>query len=803
MNPNTTSNEQRPWLEDGGEAGAIVRSIDWAKTPLGAIDTWPASLKALVGMVLHAEHPMLLWWGSELRQFYNDSYIPSLGAKHPAAMGERGDGKPIEAEDQLVSIVRNGRIEDVYWTYSYSPVFDESESVAGMLVVCTETTSRVLAERRHRAVQLLAKQTSLATTHDEVLNALRALFDETKDDVPFVLVYAVDERGELIIRSSIGMTEDRTRAIDTMVRPLLSTAASQAPVAIDASSCAYVASIDDGKNTRVGYAVFGLSPRRAFDDAYRAFLQQLIDQVSMARRRIEIDRTKQALVEERNSLLLQAPIATALLRGPTHIFEVVNPLFCRMVNRTDLVGKAYVEAFPEVATSSLPAVLDNVYRTGQPFFSGKMLVPIDKRGNGTLEDCFFTFNLEALRNATGQVYGMMAVALEITDLVKARQATEKAQQEHEGLLVEAQQASRAKDEFFAMLGHELRNPLAPIVTALHLMRQHSSGAASREQQIIERQVGHLVRLVDDLLDVSKIARGKIVLKKEGVDIHDVVANAVEIVSDLFEEHRHRLSLDVPDSGASVTGDPVRLVQVVANLLTNAARYTEPGGNISVHAKREDEDIVLTVKDNGTGIDAELLPRIFDLFVQGRRNTDRKEGGLGLGLALVRSLVTMHGGAVVARSEGIGHGSEFEIRLPARENKAIRSTRTPNKDFRTRPISKRILVVDDNVDSAEMMRAMLESIGHVVALAHDGPEALTVAAEFVPDVALLDIGLPVMDGYELGRRLLTAEPTLKCRLIALTGYGQEHDRAQSKASGFEAHLVKPVDMHDLLDLISAS
>ena len=278
------------------------------------------------------------------------------------------------------------------------------------------------------------------------------------------------------------------------------------------------------------------------------------------------------------------------------------------------------------------------------------------------------------------------------------------------------------------------------------------GRPNREQEIIERQVGHLVRLVDDLLDVSKITRGKIALRKEPVEIAGVIAKALEMASDLFEQRRHRLSIDAPAQGLRVEGDPVRLAQVIANLLTNAARYTEPGGLVSVRAFLDGSDVVVVVKDSGAGIAPDLLPRVFDLFVQGQRSTDRKEGGLGLGLALVRSLVELHGGTSVARSDGPGKGSEFEIRLPAtaRAADAVPAVRAPAAKAAT--ASRRVLVVDDNVDSAELLREMLQWVGHEVAIAHDGPSALATAEWFAPDVAILDIGLPVMDGYELGRRL---------------------------------------------------
>jgi len=278
-----------------------------------------------------------------------------------------------------------------------------------------------------------------------------------------------------------------------------------------------------------------------------------------------------------------------------------------------------------------------------------------------------------------------------------------------------------------------------------------------------------------------------------------VAKAVQMASDLFEQRRQHLTIDVPHSGMRVDGDPVRLAQVVANLLTNAARYTPPGGAISVRAVHAGDSVAIIVKDNGVGIEADMLPRVFELFVQGQRGTDRAEGGLGLGLTLARSLVAMHGGTLVARSAGAGAGSEFEIVLPSTSS----SSATPKAPARSaRPVlPRRVLVVDDNTDAAEMLTDVLRAAGHVVAVANDGPAALALAAGFDPDVALLDIGLPVMDGHELAKQLRAAPGTARCRLIALTGYGQESDRSRSNAAGFEAHIVKPVVIADLLQTIA--
>jgi signal transduction histidine kinase len=375
---------------------------------------------------------------------------------------------------------------------------------------------------------------------------------------------------------------------------------------------------------------------------------------------------------------------------------------------------------------------------------------------------------------------------------------------------EAEAGSRAKDEFLAMLGHELRNPLSPILTALHLMRMRAgdasgasgaSGAFGKERTIIERQVQHLVRLVDDLLDVSRITRGKVELARRPVEIGAVVVKAIEMASPLLEARKHRLGVEVAAEGLLVDGDEHRLAQVVGNLLTNAAKYTDPGGDIRISAALSDGEVVLCVKDTGMGIGADLLPKVFDSFVQGKRALDRSEGGLGLGLAIVRSIVEMHGGRVSASSEGHGKGSEMVVRLPAilRAFAAPEPGSAPMAEGHAKARSRRVLVVDDNRDAAETLAEMLRTFGHAVHVALDGPSALAIAATFDPEVAVLDIGLPVMDGYELAGRI-AREGAPRPYLVALTGYGQESDRLRARQAGFDEHFVKPVELTRVVDLI---
>jgi signal transduction histidine kinase/HAMP domain-containing protein len=361
-------------------------------------------------------------------------------------------------------------------------------------------------------------------------------------------------------------------------------------------------------------------------------------------------------------------------------------------------------------------------------------------------------------------------------------------------------ANRAKDEFLAMLGHELRNPLAPIVTALHLMARRGHDGAAAERRIIERQVAHLLRLVDDLLDVSRIARGKIQIEQERVDMRGVVERALELTQPALERRTRALEISLPPGPVWVRGDAVRLAQVVSNLVTNAAKFTPPDERIALRLAEDERGVELMVEDAGSGIAPELLPRVFDLFTQGEQGIDRRAGGLGLGLAIVRTLVQLHGGTVRADSEGVGRGSRFVVRLPA-----ARAADPPAPEPATPPAAAvraaRVLLVDDNADAADTLAELMHEAGHEVCIAGDGPAALAALDRFTPEIALLDIGLPGMDGYELAGRLRADPRVLGLRLVALTGYGREADRARALASRFDEHLVKPVAPERLLEVVA--
>jgi PAS domain S-box-containing protein len=402
-----------------------------------------------------------------------------------------------------------------------------------------------------------------------------------------------------------------------------------------------------------------------------------------------------------------------------------------------------------------------------------------------------------IASSDAEVLGCVISFVDITDRKRTAEERLRLLESATAARIEAEAANRAKDEFLAMLGHELRNPLAPISTALELMNQRADDSSRREREVITRHVKHVVTLVGDLLDVSRIAQGKVQLDRRPVDLAGAIAKAIEAAAPLIEERRHQLIVDV-SPGLLVNADETRICQVISNLLTNAAKYTPLGGRISIAAARDSSEITIVVRDSGMGIPSELLPNLFDLFVQGRRTLDRAEGGLGLGLSIVRSLVTLHGGSVRARSDGPQSGSEFEVRLPALTAADAVDTRR-NTPVPGHPVlrDRRVLVVDDNVDAADLLSDALEQLGYETRTAYNGPSALDVAATFDPDIALLDIGLPAMDGYELARRLRGCQPSGKpLRLIAVTGYGRDSDRTQTRDAGFDGHLVKPIELAGL-------
>ena len=460
---------------------------------------------------------------------------------------------------------------------------------------------------------------------------------------------------------------------------------------------------------------------------------------------------------------------------------------------SEIIGRHFSTFYPEldVAAGKCEHELEVAGRTGRFEDEGWR---VRKDGSQFWANVVIT----ALRDPSGRLIGFGKVTRDLTE--------RKAAEEETTARKAAEQANRTKDEFLAMLGHELRNPLAPIVSAIQLLKLRGDKRSAREHEVIERQVNQMIRLVDDLLDVSRISRGKIELKRAAIDLRDALAKATEIAIPLFERKSQSFEVRVPSHPLVVDGDEARLTQVFANLLTNASKYTDDSGRIALIVRHDRTHIVVEVQDNGIGIAPELLPRVFELFVQAYQDADRAEGGLGIGLTLVRSLVEMHGGEVVARSGGLRAGSTFVVRLPAVEQPleldAEPARRVPAAEIAV-GARRQILLVDDNEDARMLLAEVLATFGHHVQAAADGPAALALLDGFKPDVAILDIGLPGMDGYELANRIRSLPDHKQVRLLALTGYGQPEHARSTRDAGFDVHLVKPIDVQRLLAHIAAS
>jgi signal transduction histidine kinase len=813
-------------LDSDSVCGTLIRSVEWSKTPVGVPENWPLTLRTTLAMMLHSRHPMFLWWGDELVQFYNDAYLPSFGrGKHPAAMGQRGAdcwqeiwpiiwpqiddvmhrGKSSWNEDQLVPIFRNGRIEDVYWTYGYSPVFDEAGAIAGTLVVCTETTPRVLAERRLKAILALSEKTALANDRTVLLNTVADVLAQHPDDIPFALIFDRNASdASLQLAKCIGLDEHAQSTLGVRLRDYLnapaagtvSGAVSFSEDGIEPASYGYVVALAESTAaTSNGFVAFGLSPRLPLDDAYRIYLHQFGHGISQgfARLRVEMDRTRllgevKAEQERLRNLFAQAPAFMCALEGPTHVFTLANERYYQLIGCRDIIGKPVALAIPEAAGQGFFELLDKVYTSGESYFGYDLPILLARHDLEPPEERFVDFVYQASHRPDGTISGILVHGIDQTERRRAASAL--------------QEADRRKDEFLALLAHELRNPLAPIRSYARALERLPPESASVKQAalVINRQVGQMVRLIDDLLDVSRISTGKVELQRSRMELAPVVQQAVEAARPFYEERGVELTITLPGQPVHLHCDAPRLAQIVGNLLHNAAKFTQRGGQVQLTVEREGERANIRVLDNGIGIAANALTSIFTMFTQADTSLERERGGLGIGLALVRSFVELHGGTVEAYSAGPGAGSEFVVRLPILLVEAGASDEGDAAAGR-RTRAYRILVVDDNHDGCDSMASLLNLEGHSVRTEYDGASAIATAATFKPEVILMDLGMPKMNGYDACRHIREQAWGKDMLIVAMTGWGQEEDKLRGKQAGFDAHLVKPVDPDELQDMLA--
>ena len=779
------------FLGTSGGVAARMRALDWSATPLGVPATWPRALRTVVSLMLASKFPMFVAWGRELTFLYNDAYAEILGQKHPWALGQPfqaiwgeiwGDLEPLVAralsgegtyqEDLPLLMRRKGYDEQTWFTFSYSPVHGDDGEVAGMYCVCTETTAAVLARRQR----------------DGELERLRTLFQQAPGLIAvlrgpdFVFELANDAYQELV-----GARDLLGRSVSEALPEVSGQGFMELLGEVYRSGTAY---IGRGVAVRLHRS---RGPESQMEERYVDFIYQpILD---------EAGHVSGIFVE--GSDVTEAVQATAALReSEQRMLQLANTIqHLAWMAKPDGIPVwfndrwyAYTGTTPEqmhgagwaslVHPDDLPAEIarwEVCMRTGQPY-EGEMRL---RGGDG--EYRLFHGVAAPVRDGSGNIVQWFGTNTDVTEMRAAQRA-----------LLEA---SRRKDEFLAMLAHELRNPLAPISTAAHLLRAigNDDPRVQQASAIISRQVGHMVALVDDLLDVSRVTRGLVELQPEPLDLASVVADAVEQVRPVHESRGHALHISLPDPPPRLVGDRTRLTQVVCNLLHNAAKYTPPGGRIDLRAVAGGGRLRLSVEDNGIGIEAGLLPEVFTLFTQAARTPDRQQGGLGIGLALVRGLVELHGGTVSAHSDGPGLGARFTIDLPLAPPGMPRQA--PAQEVAAVGVRGcRIMVVDDNLDAAQSLAELLAEQGYTVAVHDDPATALAAANTERHDALVLDIGMPGMDGCELARRIRAGAASADALLIALTGYGQPQDRAHSFEAGFDAHLVKPAELAELLALL---
>jgi signal transduction histidine kinase len=587
----------------------LIRVFPWAQTAVGPPDSWPRSLHTVLNLMLSSQHPMFLWWGPELVQFYNDGYRPSLGEdRHPAALGAEGRafwagiwpaiGPQIEAVmergestwnvDHLVPIARNHRIEEVYWTYGYSPVLDDDGRVGGTVVIVQETTTRVVNQRRMELLQALADRANAeARTVQDVCRVTGELLTRYNGDIAFALVYMLDDDGHTLrCMTSAGCLDEIERpmtldiddqAANTTRWPLRAVMSSgRAEMVADlegsygavpggrwsepAQAAMVLPILAPGQEQTAGILIAGLSPRLPFDDSYRDFLRLLTGQIGNALAHAQSYHREQAAREQLERLFEQAPAAIALLRGPNHVYTLANPHYLDLVGRRDVLAKPIRDAFPELAGQGIFELLHQVYSTGEPFVGDAVPVQLDRRGVGTLDTVYFDFVYAPMYDRAGAIEGIFVHAYDVTSQVRARQV--------------AEAATRAQDEFLSIASHELRNPVAGIKGTAQLLRRLQRSGRLDDERLdryvtsIEMGSNRLATLTEDLLDVSRLQRGELPLRPRMTDLAALIQ---DVIVRLPDQARQRVHLDLAADVGPILLDPDRVEQIVVNLLDNAIK----------------------------------------------------------------------------------------------------------------------------------------------------------------------------------------------------------------------------------------
>jgi PAS domain S-box-containing protein len=769
--------------DDAGGVLDLLETHDWSTHSLGPPEAWPTALRSLLRTMQRSRGPMFVCWGPQAHLVYNEHYAHVLRDKHPAAFGkpfrqvwpevgpELDDmlarvlaGEGLYGENTPFHVRRNGRDETAFFSFTWNPLFDDDGRVQGFFCMAFETTAAVEAEKARagesaRLLQLFEQAPGFVAVldgPDHVFTHANPAYKAFVGRQDIVGRRVSDVAPEAI-------AQGWGRVLDEVYRTGVAYEGRAAPVLLRR---------DREAEPQEVLVNFVFQPIRGADGQPSGILIQGHDVT-------EQEQSQAALRESEAKFRAIADTIPQMVwttRADGH-HEYFNGQWYAFTGFADgdTDGTGWQRVLHPDDVARTVDVWQHSLATGEPYQIEYRLR--DRHG----QYHWMLGRALPVRNEDGAIVRWMGTCTEIDEHVRSRESL--------------QEDDRRKDEFLAMLAHELRNPLAPITSAVALLRR-VPGDVERVRsmtEIIGRQAAHMRGLVDDLLDVSRVTRGLITLQRDRVDLRDVLAEALEQTRPLIESRRHAVATRIGDVELPVSGDRKRLVQVFANILGNAAKYTPAGGRITVGGRQRGGEIVVVVQDNGQGMTPELIGRVFELFAQGERTPDRREGGLGIGLALVKRMVELHGGTVTALSDGPGAGSAFEVVLPSAVASAPGVVGLGGADAAAAaPGRLRVLVVDDNGDAADALALFLQDLGHAVQVQTSGECALQAVQAFAPDVCLLDIGLPDMDGRELARRIRALPGLGQAAMAAVSGYGQPEDIALTEAAGM-THFVKPIDV----------
>lgn len=783
------------WPPNATPMATLVRDTDWSATVLGPVDTWSTGLRIAVTTVLDSPLPTIVLWGPKLIQIYNDAYRPILASRHPLALGQPTracwpevwhfnepiyrkvqNGEPVYVEDQSYEIAPTGVPRTHYFSVSYAPARDESGAIGGVLVTVIEATERVLAARA---------QAALLTSTMLEAQRLQRLFDQAPGwltvlrgkahvyEMANEAYYRLFGQRDIIGKSVVEVfPESMEQGIIAMLDRVFDSG-----VAYQAGDTRFrLVSQRGGKPTEV-YLDMVCKP-------LAGPAGDIVGILAMGQ-----DVTERHFAQARLQAFSDSVPALTWITDANGWAEHFNAQWHEYTGQAQdaALGEGWVQALhPDDQAPSLKAWNHSVATGGRYEIEHRL------RGRDGADRWFLTRAVPQLDKG-GEVLCWFGTSTDI-DSVKQLEAT-------------LEDADRRKDQFVATLAHELRGPLAPIRSAVQALESTAIAPAEALQlhAIIKRQTKTMALLLDDLLDVSRVTRGQIALRLERVSLQSVLDAALETAQPLIAAKRHRLEVQLDAPSLELQVDPLRLSQVLANLLTNAAKYTDPGGSIVLSAKVGAGSVCFSVRDTGIGLATQSLTSVFTLFSQERARVDRSEGGLGIGLALVKALVELHGGSVEALSAGVGAGCEFKVRLPLDGLPAARrglpDSAAASASASPAQIGRKVLVAEDNPDSASTLAVLLRLEGHEVIVAHNGLEAMRLGNLHCPEIMLLDIGMPALDGYAVAKQLRRQAWAAKVTLIALTGWGQAEDRRRATEAGFDHHFHKPVDPELLLRFIA--